>query len=30
VRWQCLGKNKNGSPKHPLYLKCSTPLEAWQ
>ena len=23
----CLGRNKNGSPKHPLYLSGSTQME---
>lgn len=23
------GKTKNGEPKHPLYLKATTPLERW-
>ena len=23
----CLGKTKNGSPRHPLYVKGDTPLE---
>lgn len=26
--FQCFGKTKNGSPKHPLYLKSTTPLES--
>jgi len=25
----CFGKTKNGSPKHPLYLKTGTPLETY-
>lgn len=25
----CLGKNADGSPKHPLYLKASTKLEPY-
>lgn len=29
VQWQCLGKNADGSPKHPLYLPKSTQLEPW-
>jgi hypothetical protein len=27
---QCLGTNKDGSPKHPLYLAANTPLQPWQ
>lgn len=26
---QCLGTTKSGSPKHPLYLKATTPLVGW-
>lgn len=26
---QCLGTNKDGSPKHPLYLAANTILEDW-
>lgn len=29
VQWQCLGKNADGSPKHPLYLPKTTQLEPW-
>ena len=25
----CLGTTKDGSPRHPLYLKADTPLEVW-
>lgn len=27
---QCLGTNKDGSPKHPLYLRSDTPLREWR
>lgn len=26
----CLGKNNDGSPKHPLYLPKTAPLEVWR
>lgn len=26
----CFGTNKDGSPKHPLYLKSTTPLRPWR
>lgn len=26
----CLGHNKDGSPKHPLYLRADTQLEPWK
>lgn len=26
----CLGKNKDGSPKHPLYMPKDTPFEPWR
>jgi len=26
----CLGRNKGGSPRHPLYLKDDTPLELYE
>jgi len=28
-RLQCLGTNKDGSPKHPLYLGSAVPLVGW-
>jgi hypothetical protein len=27
-KW-CLGKTKNGSPRHPLYVKATQPLEVF-
>lgn len=27
---QCFGRNKDGSPKHPLYLASATKLEPWR
>lgn len=29
VVWMCLGTNKGGSPRHPLYVPNGTPLEPW-
>jgi hypothetical protein len=29
ARLVCLGKTKNGHPRHPLYIKGDTPLEAF-
>jgi hypothetical protein len=29
VEWQCFGVNKDGSPKHPLYLPRDTQLTPW-
>lgn len=26
----CLGQNKDGSPKHPLYLRKDAPLQSWR
>lgn len=26
---RCFGTNADGSPKHPLYLKATTPLQPW-
>lgn len=30
VRAYCLGRTKSGAPKHPLYIKTGTPLEAYR
>lgn len=30
IRVQCLGRSKDGHPRHPLMLAYSTPLEAFQ
>ena len=30
VKLLCLGRNQDGSPRHPLYLSYSTPLEPYQ
>lgn len=27
---RCLGTNKDGSPKHPLYIKSDTQLIQWE
>ena len=29
VQWMCLGTNKGGSPRHPLYVSATTQLEPW-
>lgn len=29
VQWWCLGTNREGSPRHPLYVKATTKLEPW-
>lgn len=29
-RMWCLGTTKNGSPRHPLYVKANTPLIEWE
>lgn len=29
VEWQCLGVNKDGSPRHPLYVAAATELQPW-
>ena len=29
ANYQCLGINKDGTPRHPLYLPKDTPLEMW-
>jgi len=27
--WQCLGRTRDGHPRHPLYLRADTPLEPY-
>jgi len=29
VRWMCIGINKNGQPKHPLYMRGDVRLQMW-
>ena len=29
VELQCLGKTKDGSPRHPLYCRADVPLQRW-
>jgi hypothetical protein len=30
VKLMCLGRTKNGAPRHPLYVSGTTPLERWR
>ena len=29
INWRCLGVTKNGSPRHPLYVRADQPLREW-
>jgi hypothetical protein len=29
IRWQCLGTTKDGSPRHPLYVRADAALREW-
>jgi hypothetical protein len=29
IRWWCLGTTKDGSPRHPLYVRADTALRKW-